>query len=89
MEARVADSRPPGTSKSALIAAMANHLEFDIYNLDISRIKSDSDLRRILDSISNRSMMVIEDIDCAQLEKRGEEKKDNYAEVCFLYSHKN
>ncbi|KAK7831620.1 aaa-atpase [Quercus suber] len=51
------------------------------YNLDISRIKSDdSDLKRILLSISNRSMMVIEDIDCALLEKRGEEKKDNYAE---------
>ena len=29
-------------------------------------------------------MMVIEDIDCALLEKRGEEKKDNDAEVCLL-----
>ncbi|KAK7831621.1 aaa-atpase [Quercus suber] len=48
---------------------------------DLDRIKSDdSDLKRILLSISNRSMMVIEDIDCALLEKRGEEKKDNYAE---------
>ena len=54
------------------------------YNLDISRIKSDSDLKRILLSISNRSMMVIEDIDCVLLEKRGEEKKENYAEVCIL-----
>ena len=63
---------PPGTGKSTLIAAMANHLKFDIYNLDISRIKSDSDLKRILLSISNSSMMVIEDIDYAQLEKRGE-----------------
>ena len=54
------------------------------YNLDISRIKSDSDLKRILLSISNRSMTVIEDIDCVLLEKRGEEKKENYAEVCIL-----
>ena len=54
------------------------------YNLDISRIKSDSDLKRIFLSISNRSMTVIEDIDCALLGKRGEEKKDNYAEVCIL-----
>ena len=34
---------PPGTGKSTLIAAMANHLKFDIYNLDISRMKSDSE----------------------------------------------
>ncbi|KAM3695864.1 hypothetical protein ACB098_07G165700 [Castanea mollissima] len=69
---------PPGTGKSSLIAAMANHLKFDIYFLDISNIVSDSTLRKILLSISNRSMIVIEDIDCAQLEKRGEEKKISY-----------
>ena len=45
-------------------------------------------LRKILLSISNRSMIVIEDIDCAQLEKRGKEKKNSYYKVCFLYSLK-
>ncbi|XP_075672951.1 AAA-ATPase At3g50940-like [Castanea sativa] len=67
---------PPGTGKSTLIAAMANHLKFDIYFFDISNVTSDSMLRQILLTISNRSMIVIEDIDCAQLAKRGEEKKD-------------
>ncbi|KAK4561934.1 hypothetical protein RGQ29_004688 [Quercus rubra] len=71
---------PPGTGKSTLIAAMANHLKFDIYFFDISNITSDSMLRNILLSSSNGSMIVIEDIDCAQLEKRGEEKKDSYYE---------
>ncbi|KAM3695857.1 hypothetical protein ACJW31_07G166300 [Castanea mollissima] len=37
----------------------------------------DSMLRQILLTISNRSMIVIEDIDCAQLAKRGEEKRDS------------
>ena len=78
---------PPGTGKSTLIAAMANHLKFDIYDLDISSINSDSDLRKTLLSTSNRSITVIEDI-CARLEKRGEKRKASSAEVSILYSHK-
>ncbi|XP_050255076.1 AAA-ATPase At2g18193-like [Quercus robur] len=64
---------PPGTGKSSLISAMANYLKFDIYDLNLSRIHSDSALRRIFLSTSNRSIMVVEDIDCAQLEDRENE----------------
>ncbi|KAK9989298.1 hypothetical protein SO802_029537 [Lithocarpus litseifolius] len=64
---------PPGTGKSSLIAAMANYLKFDVYDLDLSRIRSDSELRTIFLSTSNRSIMVIEDIDCAKLEDRDRE----------------
>ncbi|XVE87412.1 hypothetical protein DITRI_Ditri18aG0115500 [Diplodiscus trichospermus] len=55
---------PPGTGKSSLIAAMANHLNFDIYNLNLSAIHSDSCLEYLLLHVSNRSILVIEDIDC-------------------------
>ncbi|XP_059293159.1 AAA-ATPase At5g17760-like [Lycium ferocissimum] len=55
---------PPGTGKSSLIAAIANYLKFDIYDLEFSNIKRDSDLRRLLLSTKNRSILVIEDIDC-------------------------
>lgn len=55
---------PPGTGKSSLIAAMANHLRFDIYDLQLGNLMRDSDLRRVLVSIPNRSILVIEDIDC-------------------------
>ncbi|KAF5736007.1 hypothetical protein HS088_TW14G00139 [Tripterygium wilfordii] len=55
---------PPGTGKSSLIAAMANYLNFDIYDLDLKSIYSNSDLRRTLLSTTNRSILVIEDIDC-------------------------
>ncbi|MCD7457760.1 hypothetical protein HAX54_036063 [Datura stramonium] len=56
---------PPGTGKSSLIAAIANYLKFDIYDLELSNIKRDSDLRRLLLSTTNRSILVIEDIDCS------------------------
>ncbi|KAJ4981633.1 hypothetical protein NE237_032470 [Protea cynaroides] len=35
---------PPGTGKSSLIAAMANYLNFNIYDLELSRIHSNSKL---------------------------------------------
>ncbi|KAK6288096.1 hypothetical protein POUND7_014275 [Theobroma cacao] len=55
---------PPGTGKSSLIAAMANYLKFDIYDLQLETIKSDSELRKLLLAITNKSILVIEDIDC-------------------------
>ncbi|KAF8405272.1 hypothetical protein HHK36_010173 [Tetracentron sinense] len=56
---------PPGTGKSSLIAAIANYLNFSIYDLDLTNIWKNSDLRRLLVSTSNRSILVIEDIDCS------------------------
>ena len=62
---------PPGTGKSSWIAAMANYLRFDIYDLKLSDIHLDSKLRSILLSTSNRSIIAVEDIDCgAQLAGR-------------------
>ncbi|GLT82761.1 hypothetical protein SLE2022_011070 [Rubroshorea leprosula] len=56
---------PPGTGKSSLIAAMANYLKFDIYDLELASIYSNSGLRNVLLSTPNRSILVIEDIDCS------------------------
>ncbi|PON78515.1 Spastin [Parasponia andersonii] len=55
---------PPGTGKSSLIAAMANHLKFDIYDLDLTNIDSNNELIDILLRMPGRSILVIEDIDC-------------------------
>ncbi|CAN6698626.1 unnamed protein product [Malus baccata var. baccata] len=55
---------PPGTGKSSLIAAMANYLRFDVYDLELSGVQNNSDLRKLLLSTTNRSILVIEDIDC-------------------------
>lgn len=56
---------PPGTGKSSLIAAMANYLKFDIFDLQLGNIVRDSDLRKLLLATANRSILVIEDIDCS------------------------
>ncbi|PQQ12276.1 AAA-ATPase [Prunus yedoensis var. nudiflora] len=41
---------PPGTGKSSLIAAMANHLKFDVYDLQLTHLKTDMELRKIVAS---------------------------------------
>ncbi|OMO88247.1 hypothetical protein COLO4_20349 [Corchorus olitorius] len=56
---------PPGTGKSSLVAAMANYLKFNVYDLELSSIYNNSELRRLLVSTRNRSIVVIEDIDCS------------------------
>ncbi|XP_072978653.1 AAA-ATPase At4g25835-like [Typha angustifolia] len=56
---------PPGSGKSSLIAAMANYLRYDVYDLELTRVTSNSDLRSLLIQTTNRSLIVIEDIDCS------------------------
>ena len=76
---------PPGTGKSSLIAAMANYLKFNIYDLNLSGRHTDESLRSILLSTTNRSILVIEDIDCcAELDYR----RRQYDSVSILYCHK-
>ncbi|CAM0953457.1 unnamed protein product [Alopecurus aequalis] len=68
---------PPGTGKSSLIAAIANHLRFDIYDLELTGVDSNSDLRRLLVGMTNRSILVVEDIDCTiELKQREEQDED-------------
>ena len=67
---------PPGTGKSSLIAAMANYLKFDIYDLELTEVKCNSDLRRLLVGMSNQSILVVEDIDCSiELQQREDGEK--------------
>ena len=54
---------PPGTGKSSLVAAMANHLRYDIYDLDLNHVQSTM-LQWLLITMSDKSILVIEDIDC-------------------------
>ncbi|GLT88106.1 hypothetical protein SLE2022_061450 [Rubroshorea leprosula] len=56
---------PPGTGKSSLVAAIANHLRCNIYDLQLQRVRSDAELRRILTFTTSRSILLVEDIDCS------------------------
>ncbi|MED6220950.1 hypothetical protein PIB30_049706 [Stylosanthes scabra] len=55
---------PPGTGKSSLIAAIANYLKFNVYDLELASIGSNENLMQLMRSTSPRSIIVIEDIDC-------------------------
>ncbi|MQM21717.1 hypothetical protein Taro_054761 [Colocasia esculenta] len=56
---------PPGTGKSTLVAAVANFLEYDVYDLELTAVKNNSVLRRLLIETESRALVVIEDIDCS------------------------
>ncbi|RID78785.1 hypothetical protein BRARA_A01578 [Brassica rapa] len=76
---------PPGTGKSSMIAAMANYLGYDIYDLELTEVKSNSELRKLLMKTSSKSIIVIEDIDCSiNLTNRG--KKFNEPEMALTGS---
>ncbi|KAG1354398.1 AAA-ATPase [Cocos nucifera] len=56
---------PPGTGKTSLVAAIANLLEFDVYDLELTAVNSNSHLRRLLVSTTPKSIVVVEDVDCS------------------------
>lgn len=55
---------PPGTGKSSLVVAMAKYLKYDVYDLELSSIGSNSQLRNIFLAMTSKSILVIEDVDC-------------------------
>ncbi|KAK9279354.1 hypothetical protein L1049_013033 [Liquidambar formosana] len=54
---------PSGTGKSSFIAAMANFLCYDVYDIDLSKVSDDSDLKMLLLQTTNRSIVVVEELD--------------------------
>jgi chaperone BCS1 len=54
----------PGTGKSSMIAAMANYLDYDIYDVELTSVSSNTELRRMFTDTKGKSIIVIEDIDC-------------------------
>ncbi|PON93615.1 LOW QUALITY PROTEIN: Spastin [Trema orientale] len=65
---------PPGTGKSTMIAAMANLLSYDVYDLELTAVKDNIELRRLLIETTSKSIVVIEDIDCS-LDLTGQRNK--------------
>ncbi|XP_047310144.1 AAA-ATPase At3g28510-like [Impatiens glandulifera] len=65
---------PPGTGKSTMIAAIANFLKYDVYDLELTSVKNNNELRKLLIDTTSKSIIVIEDIDCS-LDLTGTRKK--------------
>ncbi|KAF3325360.1 putative mitochondrial chaperone BCS1-B [Carex littledalei] len=47
-----------------MITAIANFLEYDIYDMELTTVKSNSELRKLFIETTGKSIIVIEDIDC-------------------------
>ncbi|KAJ3702732.1 hypothetical protein LUZ61_006437 [Rhynchospora tenuis] len=58
---------PHGTGKSTMVAAMANFLGYDVYDLDLSQVHDNSTLRKLLVDVTNKSILVLENIDQVQV----------------------
>ncbi|KAK7316374.1 hypothetical protein VNO77_35373 [Canavalia gladiata] len=65
---------PPGTGKSTMIAAIANFMNYDVYDLELTAVKDNTELRKLLIETPSKSIIVIEDIDCS-LDLTGQRKK--------------
>jgi chaperone BCS1 len=48
-----------------MVVAMANHLNYDIYNVEFTIVNNNDDLRKLLIQTTSMSIIVIEDIDCS------------------------
>jgi chaperone BCS1 len=67
---------PPGTGKSTFIAAVANYMGYSIYDMDLSGVNSNLELRALLTQVSDRAVVVVEDIDTVELPSRVAPKGD-------------
>ncbi|KAH7659234.1 P-loop containing nucleoside triphosphate hydrolase protein [Dioscorea alata] len=68
---------PPGTGKSSLVAAIANFLNFNIYDLDLAQVQGNLHLKELLIQMTNKSVIVIEDIDCS-IPIKNRDSNDSY-----------
>ncbi|KAG2657847.1 hypothetical protein PVAP13_1KG168110 [Panicum virgatum] len=72
-----------------MIAAMANYLKYDIYDVDLTSLKNNRDLRRLLVDITGRSIVVIEDIDCSFDDVTGQRSNQGRRSGWLRYNNDN
>ena len=54
---------PPGTGKTSVARAIASHFNMDIWYLPLADVRKDCDLLNVVNRISPRSMLLLEDAD--------------------------
>jgi chaperone BCS1 len=66
---------PPGNGKSSGVIALASHLGMSIYIVNLGeRYLSDATLQRLLSDVDRRSIVLIEDVDCAFADRENDDK---------------
>lgn len=56
-------SGPPGTGKSSMAKALAEHFDMDLYYIHLSSMEKDANLVNLVAGVGRRSLCLIEDID--------------------------
>ncbi|XP_059076633.1 AAA-ATPase At4g25835-like [Cryptomeria japonica] len=51
---------PPGTGKTSLVAAIAKYMKYDLFELKLSKVKDNSELRQLLGKTWNKSVIIID-----------------------------
>ncbi|KAL0658204.1 hypothetical protein Bca4012_078789 [Brassica carinata] len=74
---------PPGTGKSTTIAAMANLISYSIFDLELTSIENNWELKKLVLATTSKSIIVIEDIDCSLdlTGERGVKEDQSNAEI--------
>lgn len=68
---------PPGTGKTSLAKALAEHFDLDVYYIPLSDLSADSNLINLLSGIEPRSVLLLEDIDVVHAAKSRDDAESN------------
>lgn len=83
---------PPGTGKSTMVAAIADYLDYDVYDFELTSVKTNTELRKLLIETKSKSIMVFEDIDCSldvTGNRKSKEEEDGKEEKDGVMPHQN
>lgn len=58
---------PPGTGKTSMVKALANHFNLDLWYISLSDLKEESSLLGLLSDVGPRSVLLLEDIDTVKI----------------------
>lgn len=58
---------PPGTGKTSIVKALANHFCLDLWYVGLSDLKAESGLMSLLSEVGPRSILLLEDIDTIKI----------------------
>jgi len=77
---------PPGCGKTTAVAAIASHLELNVYTLSLASGLNDAKFAKLVEGIPSRCVLLIEDIDCAAVtqRRRGDDEEDRQTSITLI-----